>query len=431
VGYPSADTWRAAKQLVAIYPALLLVAVTNTVSGQVTRYAYDADGRRVLRTNPDGTKVAYAGDHYAVQVNTGVATSYYYFGSQRVAVRTGAMLYHLYAYQLGSASLATSGASTWSEQRYYPFGQTRWSSGTMPTDHTFTGQRVCRYSNIIEMGARWYSPVLGRFLSPDSIVPRPGDPQTFNRYAYARNSPVTRVDPSGHTDCDAGNTQCWIDQYIARANWYRQQLTFRWLSDSRLSDDVKTKVEGFYRNMLDDPASFANRYVDAVTFGRSDESTYLMLLLTETTIGAHSPEQLVHAVLEDRFGTPVANATLQARRANENQGSSAGNFAIETTKASVTVWWMGKHVLDYILKRGWTSDMIDDTIARGDTEPTTIQRHDPATNLRVNEGPGTVYYQESGHYLVLKNADGEVIQLSDLNDATWTDLTGAPVHRRP
>jgi len=28
----------------------------------------------------------------------------------------------------------------------------------------------------------------------------PGDPQAFNRYAYARNSPVGRVDPSGHGD---------------------------------------------------------------------------------------------------------------------------------------------------------------------------------------------------------------------------------------
>jgi N-acetyl-anhydromuramyl-L-alanine amidase AmpD len=84
-----------------------------------------------------------------------------------------------------------------------------------------------------------------------------------------------------------------------------------------------------------------------------------------------------------------------------------------------------------MIKRGWTTDMIDDTIALGDTEPTTIQRHDPTTHLRVNEGPGTVYYQESGHYLVPKNADGEIIQLSDLNDATWTDLAGVPVQRRP
>jgi hypothetical protein len=46
--------------------------------------------------------------------------------------------------------------------------------------------------------ARYYNPVLGRFLSPDSIVPKPGNPQSLNRYSYVENNPVNRIDPSGH-----------------------------------------------------------------------------------------------------------------------------------------------------------------------------------------------------------------------------------------
>jgi hypothetical protein len=45
-------------------------------------------------------------------------------------------------------------------------------------------------------------------LSADSIVPRPGDPQSFNRFAYVVNNPLKYVDPSGHEpkeDCDDGN----------------------------------------------------------------------------------------------------------------------------------------------------------------------------------------------------------------------------------
>jgi hypothetical protein len=48
------------------------------------------------------------------------------------------------------------------------------------------------------LGARWLDPELGRFISPDSIVPEANDPQALNRYAYARNSPLTYVDTSGH-----------------------------------------------------------------------------------------------------------------------------------------------------------------------------------------------------------------------------------------
>ena len=43
---------------------------------------------------------------------------------------------------------------------------------------------------------------INRFLSPDTIVPNPMDPQSLNRYTYARNNPVNRADPTGHVDCN-------------------------------------------------------------------------------------------------------------------------------------------------------------------------------------------------------------------------------------
>jgi RHS repeat-associated protein len=49
------------------------------------------------------------------------------------------------------------------------------------------------------------SPLLARFISPDSIVPRPGDVQAFNRYAYASWNPMRQVDTNGHADRDPQN----------------------------------------------------------------------------------------------------------------------------------------------------------------------------------------------------------------------------------
>ncbi|MFO0701154.1 MAG: RHS repeat-associated core domain-containing protein [Nitrospira sp.] len=46
--------------------------------------------------------------------------------------------------------------------------------------------------------ARYYDPRLGRFVSPDTIVPDLGDPQSLNRYSYARNNPLLYTDPTGH-----------------------------------------------------------------------------------------------------------------------------------------------------------------------------------------------------------------------------------------
>jgi hypothetical protein len=52
------------------------------------------------------------------------------------------------------------------------------------------------------------------FVSPDSIVPEPGNPQSLNRYSYVGNRPTVYVDPTGHahvcgTDADGGGCGEW------------------------------------------------------------------------------------------------------------------------------------------------------------------------------------------------------------------------------
>ena len=54
---------------------------------------------------------------------------------------------------------------------------------------------------LLYYNARFYAPGLGRFLSADSIVPDPTNPQSLNRYSYTRNSPLNLIDPTGHREC--------------------------------------------------------------------------------------------------------------------------------------------------------------------------------------------------------------------------------------
>jgi RHS repeat-associated protein len=184
--------------------------------------------------------------------------AYYYLGTQRVGMRVYSgmpgTVYWLHGDHLGSASLTTSITGTRvSELRYYPFGEVRWQWGNTPTDRTFTGQRVDSYSNIIEMGARWYSPLLGRFLSADSIVPRPGDPQAFNKYSYSSNSPLDRIDPSGHGDCNVHTTACkpwWIaDREVRRTTYSSAQKRASILEIGRGLQETKgqSSLEKFAR----------------------------------------------------------------------------------------------------------------------------------------------------------------------------------------
>ena len=46
---------------------------------------------------------------------------------------------------------------------------------------------------------RIYDPLLGRFLSADTIVQNPTSLQCYNRYSYVMNNPLSFTDPSGFT----------------------------------------------------------------------------------------------------------------------------------------------------------------------------------------------------------------------------------------
>jgi len=94
-------------------------------------------------------------------------------------------------------SLGTQVGST---VKYLPFGESR-ATIDIPTDKLFTGQRLDS-TGLYFYNARYYDPTIGRFISADTIVPYPSDPQSFNRYSYCRNNPLKYVDPSGNLDSD-------------------------------------------------------------------------------------------------------------------------------------------------------------------------------------------------------------------------------------
>ncbi|NOZ78703.1 MAG: hypothetical protein GXP48_05900, partial [Acidobacteria bacterium] len=62
--------------------------------------------------------------------------------------------------------------------------------------HGTTGQT----DDLIYMHARFYNPVIARFLSADVLGGNPHSPQSFNLFAYVRGNPVTYWDPWGMSD---------------------------------------------------------------------------------------------------------------------------------------------------------------------------------------------------------------------------------------
>ncbi len=167
-------------------------------------------------------------------VSVEAVTKYYTFGGQKVAMRQGSEVYYLGGDHLGSTSLTTdSSGGVVSEVRYRPYGEVRWSNGTSVTDFGFTSQRNEASFGLMDYNARYYSAVLGRFVSPDTIVPDPSSSGGFNRYRYVRNNPLKYTDPSGH--CSSLSGTAWsvcasvvttVAPAVHKANEYRDDIFF-------------------------------------------------------------------------------------------------------------------------------------------------------------------------------------------------------------
>jgi len=94
-------------------------------------------------------------------------------------------------------TLAWSARALYYDGAYGPFGEPYAQSGT--TDVSFTGMNQDTVVNLYDFPAREYG-IQGRWPSPDpagisSVSIK--DPQTLNRYAYVRNSPLNNLDPTG------------------------------------------------------------------------------------------------------------------------------------------------------------------------------------------------------------------------------------------
>lgn len=189
---------------------LASLATTGSAAG-TTAYRYDASGNLLIRANDTATTL-YVGDEeitLAKGATSATAVRYITVAGSTVAVHdaTGQVFYTI-PNQQGSNTIEVQASNTTNVNRrsFTPFGQNRTTATTWMGGKGFVGGEQDTTTGLTNLGAREYDPATGKFLSPDPLVVA-GDPQQWNAYSYADNSPVTKSDPSGlrppDSDCDA------------------------------------------------------------------------------------------------------------------------------------------------------------------------------------------------------------------------------------
>lgn len=165
-----------------------------------------------------GVSTVYIAGVYA---QSGAAsTSYYEGGAMRRSGYTGrnGVFYLLTDHLKSTSIIADQAGAEAALQFFYPYGGNRGGAGfSQLTTKRFTGQYheqgLPGAEGLSYYNARWYDPQLGRFTSPDTIVPKPDSPQAINRYSYGYNNPPTNLDTSGHAAHKAG-TEVWNKERI-------------------------------------------------------------------------------------------------------------------------------------------------------------------------------------------------------------------------
>ncbi len=173
-----------------------------------TTFVYDGTGTRVKKIGLDGEYI-YIGKYY--QCKDGTCIKYIYGGDTLIADQIGTDIEYYHQDHLGSTRVVTNDISEdkgWLS--YYPFGETLTVSGALGgVDRKYTSQELDSETGLYFYNARYYNPILGRFISADTIVPEPGNSQSLNRYSYVYNNPLNFVDPTGHWQINI-SAHCWV-----------------------------------------------------------------------------------------------------------------------------------------------------------------------------------------------------------------------------
>src|SRR5208283_3289917 len=127
-------------------------------------------------------------------------------GGLTAVYNASGLAYYRHPDWLGSSRFAsTPSRSMYYDGAYAPYGESYAESGT--TDRNFTGMNQDTISSgsnpLYDFLAREHHPTWGRWVSPDPAgvaAENPGNPQSWNRYAYVLNNPLSLVDPVGLKD---------------------------------------------------------------------------------------------------------------------------------------------------------------------------------------------------------------------------------------
>ncbi len=192
-----------------LYDCLNRIAEVQTKAGDIQKNHYDAEGlRSQMEENGKLVSFIYADREVITEEDEAGEHIRYIRGHELLASDSerARTYYHYACDELGSITDITDCHGTvLNHYAYDAFGNRTVEEETVENRFGFAGEILDAVTGQYYLRARFYNPVIARFLSEDTYY---GD--GLNLYAYCHNNPVGYVDPSGHL-CE--KKQYKLEQY--------------------------------------------------------------------------------------------------------------------------------------------------------------------------------------------------------------------------
>jgi RHS repeat-associated protein len=172
-------------------------------AGDAVSYTYDTDGNTIARTEGSKrTDYLLDGNSVHSDYSGGNLESFYLRGADLDELhgvsQPGKKATYLHQDRLNTVMAGSGEFGQISGQRQYgAYGSMSASTG-LSTRYGYTGRELDESTGLMNFRSRWYSPDMGRFISPDRASGDLSVPLSLNRYAYANGNPILNNDPLGY-----------------------------------------------------------------------------------------------------------------------------------------------------------------------------------------------------------------------------------------
>jgi RHS repeat-associated protein len=198
--------------------------VTTATETATFDYGPDRQRWRMIYTGASGTETTYYATPLFEAVYTSSGTDFRHYiptpGGTVVQMHRstgGAVSVRslLTDHQGSIFSIVSAQGTNFQTESFTAYGNPResstWSGSPTSTElanmdgitrEGYTFQTVLGTMGLNHMNGRIEDSITGRFLSPDPRGTIRGNTQSWNRYSYVNNNPLTYIDPSGFDECD-------------------------------------------------------------------------------------------------------------------------------------------------------------------------------------------------------------------------------------